>query len=100
MTQQMTFSEAKKAHMKNLKLYVPVVERVHGKEHPEFYQVRKLYDQLVDQIKEAGRRKPQLEETFKQLRETTSGYEVPGDVCESYEAVYRMLQDLDRAYHG
>ncbi|MFA7115408.1 MAG: iron-sulfur cluster repair di-iron protein, ric, partial [Candidatus Omnitrophota bacterium] len=25
-------------------------------------------------------------------------YTVPGDVCESYEAVYNMLSEVDQAY--
>lgn len=100
MTQQATFKEAWKANQKNLKLYVPVVERVHGKHHPEFYEVRKLFDALVEQIKAAGRGKPQLDEQFQALRLVTENYKVPGDVCESYEAVYHMLAELDQAYHA
>jgi len=34
------------------------------------------------------------------LRETTNNYTVPDDVCESYEAVYNMLSELDKAYHA
>ena len=36
---------------------------------------------------------PQLNAEFAQLREITKNYLVPDDVCESYEAVYRMLAD-------
>lgn len=39
-----------------------------------------------------------LDNEFKQLREITDNYTVPGDVCESYEAVYNMLSELDDAY--
>lgn len=100
MTQQMTFAEAKKAHMKTLKLYVPVVERVHGAHHPEFHEVRKLFDAMQEKISKAGRGRPQLQEEFVSLRQVTTNYTVPGDVCESYEAVYTMLQALDTAYHS
>ena len=34
------------------------------------------------------------------LREITDNYTVPGDVCESYEAVYNMLAELDKAYEA
>jgi regulator of cell morphogenesis and NO signaling len=37
---------------------------------------------------------------FARLREITDDYTVPGDVCETYEAVYGMLADLDKAYHA
>jgi len=100
MTEQMNFKDAQKAYLKTLGQYVPVVDRVHGQHHPEFHEVRQLFDTLAAKIKEAGRKQPQLEPEFARLREVTGGYAVPGDVCESYEAVYRMLAALDKAYHG
>ncbi len=100
MTQFSTFNEAWKANQKNLKLYVPVVEKVHGKHHPEFFDVRAQFDALVEKIAAAGKEKPQLDEQFAALRKITTHYSVPGDVCESYEAVYVMLKELDQAYHA
>lgn len=100
MTQQISFNDAKKAHLKTLKTYVPVVERVHGSHHPEFHDVRKLFDAMAEKISAAGRGRPQLEEEFAQLRQVTDNYTVPGDVCESYEAVYQMLKALDQAYQA
>ena len=41
-----------------------------------------------------------LKEEFVKLREITDNYTVPGDVCESYEAVYNMLAELDKAYEA
>jgi regulator of cell morphogenesis and NO signaling len=41
---------------------------------------------------------PELKEEFEKLREITNNYTVPTDVCESYEAVYNMLAELDKAY--
>ncbi len=100
MTTPMNFSEARKAYLKTLKLYAPVVARVHGEHHPEFHEVREQFDSMVVRMSEAGRKRPQLEEEFQKLRLITANYEVPGDVCESYEAVYRMLLALDQAYHA
>ena len=51
-------------------------------------------------VKKAESEKPELENEFKQLREITDNYTVPGDVCESYEAVYNMLSEVDKAYHA
>jgi regulator of cell morphogenesis and NO signaling len=42
----LTYSEAKKKHFQTLKQYVPVVERVHGGNHPEFHVVRELLDAI------------------------------------------------------
>lgn len=51
-------------------------------------------------MKDARAGKPDLVDEFVKLREITDNYTVPGDVCESYEAVYNMLAELDRAYES
>lgn len=95
-----TFNEAKKKFFQTLKQYVPIVARVHGGHHPEFHEVRKVVDAIMEKTKEAGTNKPTLNEEFAKLRELTDNYTVPADVCESYEAVYRMLAEIDKAYHA
>lgn len=99
MTSKQTFNDAKKLHLKTLNLYVPIVARVHGGSHPEFYEVQKLFNAVSVKLKEAKSKKPELDGEFAKLREITDNYTVPGDVCESYEAVYSMLAELDKAYH-
>lgn len=100
MSNQLTFNEAKEKHFKTLKQYVPVVARVHGGSHPEFHEVHKLFEAINGKIKEAGSNKPELKGEFAKLREITADYKVPSDVCESYEAVYKMLAEIDKAYHA
>ena len=95
-----TFNEVKKKTFQTLKQYVPIVARVHGDHHPEFHEVRKVVDTIMEKTKEAGTNKPTLNEEFTKLRELTDNYKVPADVCESYEAVYRMLAEIDNAYHA
>jgi regulator of cell morphogenesis and NO signaling len=95
-----TFNEVKEKYLERLGQFVPVVARVHGGTHPEFHEVRKLFDEINAKIKEAGSEKPELDNEFKQLREITNNYTVPSDVCESYEAVYNMLAEVDKAYQG
>ena len=95
-----TFDGEKERNLKKLEAYVPVVQRVHGESHPEFYEVRRLFDEINVKIKEAGSARPDLENEFAQLRGITGNYTVPGDVCETYEAVYNMLAELDAAYQG
>ena len=91
---------ANQGTLKRLDQYVPVVARVHGGTHPEFLEVRKYYDQIIEKMKKAGAEKPELDEEFAQLRKITSNYTVPSDVCESYEAVYHMLAEIDEAYQA
>lgn len=98
MNQQLTFRQAKARYLKKLALYVPVVDKVHGSNHPEFHEIRALAEVIIAKSNTAGVEKPMLEEEFIRLRALTGNYHVPGDVCESYEAVYQMLEQLDRAY--
>ncbi len=100
MSEQSTFNTLKGGHIKKLEFYVPVVARVHGESHAEFHEVRKVFDEITKKIKAGGVEKPALHMEFARLREITDDYTVPGDVCETYEAVYGMLAELDKAYHA
>ena len=84
-------------HIERLEQYTPVVERVHGESHPEFYEVRSLFDQINEKSKNHSD-DLDLNDEFNKLRECTNNYQVPEDVCETYEAVYSMLEELDKAY--
>lgn len=95
---ELLFDEAREKHFSTLRQYVPIVARVHGDNHPEFHEVRKLFETINEKAKEAGSDKPELNEEFARLREITGNYSVPGDVCESYAAVYNMLAEVDEAY--
>lgn len=92
------FNEAVEQNLGRLEQFVPVVARVHGGSHPEFHNVKKVFDEVSVKIKNAGADKPDLDNEFKELRQITDNYTVPGDVCESYEAVYNMLEEVDKAY--
>ena len=98
MANKQIFNEVTAKHLGTLGQYVPIVARVHGKHHPEFFDVQKLFDRMKQKIKEAGAEGPELSREFEKLREITSNYSVPADVCESYEAVYNMLAELNQAY--
>lgn len=94
------FIKANERTIKTLVQYVPIVDRVHGANHPEFHDVRRVFEEINLKAKEAGADKPELDNEFKQLREITNNYTVPDDVCESYEAVYNMLSQIDKSYHA
>lgn len=100
MANNQSFHAVRAKHLKTLEQYVPAVAKVHGKTHPEFHDVHKLFETLAKKTKEAGPETPDLDEEFEKLREVTGGYAFPGDVCESYEAVYNMLAELDQAYQA
>ena len=99
MDNMIKFNKIVDQNIERLGLYAPIVERVHGAGHPEFIEVRKIFNDIDMKIKEAGSLKPELEKEFKSLRKITDNYAIPTGVCESYEAVYKMLSELDKAYH-
>lgn len=96
----LTFNEAKEKNFERLEQFTPIVQRVHGDNHPEFHQVKDLWDQINENTQRADGDKPELDQEFTKLREVTDNYKVPGDVCESYEAVYNMLEEVDKAYQN
>ncbi len=96
----LTFDEVIKRNFEKLQLFVPIVARVHGENHPEFHDVHKLFDEISAKIKNAAPEKPDLDSELKQLRKITNNYTVPDGVCESCEAVYSMLAEIDKAYQA
>lgn len=96
----LTFDEVIKRNFEKLQLFVPIVARVHGENHPEFHDVHKLFDEISAKIKNAAPEKPDLDSELKQLREITNNFTVPDGVCESCEAVYSMLAEIDKAYQA
>ncbi|WP_197028446.1 hypothetical protein [Bacillus sp. EB01] len=54
---------------------------------------------MNEKVKKAGTNKPNLEAEFTQLRNITDNYMIPGDVCETYAAVYNMLSEAESSYH-
>lgn len=88
------FNEVLTNNKEKLAMYVPVVARVHGPTHPEFYEVQKEYDVIVTKLNA----NEDLNEQFANLRSITHNYRIPEDTCETYEAVYMMLGELDSAY--
>lgn len=87
-------------HSEKLNLFTTAITRAHGKNHPEAFDVRELYTQLEAKTKKAGSDKPDLDTEFTQLRAITDHYTIPGDVCETYAAVYNMLAEADEAYQA
>ena len=100
MNDKQAFRKIRAKHLKTLEKYVPVVARVHGEHHPEFYEVKRVFDGMVSKIRETKPQIPELEQEFIRLRDVTNGYTVPDDACETYEAVYKMLAELDEAYNA
>lgn len=100
MSKANTFEAIKAEQLVTLAQYVPIVDRVHGDHHPEFHEIRRVFEIIQEKIRSAGDEKPQIDDEIINLREISKNYTVPSDVCETYEAVYVMLSELDEAYHA
>lgn len=100
MAEKKSFEELKELYLARLTQYVPIVDRVHGNSHPEFHDVFSVYKTMNQKINEAGAEQADLTGEFSRLREITSNYTLPSDVCETYAAVYTMLSELDKAYEN
>lgn len=98
--QTATFNEVLEETFETLDLYTTAITRAHGKNHPEAFEVRKLFEVMNEKVKEAGIDKLNLDEEFIQLRNVTDHYTVPKDVCETYAGTYEMLAALDKSYHA
>lgn len=79
-------------HLATASTLAPVVERVHGKNHPELTRVRELTEAIAEAQNPAA-----VAELFGELRSITDDYAIPADACEGFTAAYDALQAADRA---
>lgn len=100
MSEKTKFQEVTKKVFPILVKYVPVVDRVHGDHHPEFHEVRQIFETIINKTKASAPLSPELDQEFTRLRELSSNYAIPADVCETYEAVYMMLKEVNDAYQA
>lgn len=98
--QTATFNEVLENYFEDLDLFTTAITRAHGKNHPEAFEVRELFEVMKEKVEEAGTSKPNLDAEFTQLRTTTDNYTIPGDVCETFAGVYNMLSEADKSYYA
>lgn len=82
-------------HLRQAAKLAPIVERVHGANHPELTRVRELTEQLQKVDGTASE-----SELFTELREVTKNYAVPADACEAFTATYESLRLADAAQNS
>ena len=97
---EQTFNEVITNHFEKLDLYTTAITRAHGKNHPEAFEVRELFETISGKVKDAGTNKPDLDAEFAQLRKITDNYTIPGYVCETYAGTFEMLSEVDKAYQA
>lgn len=77
-------------HLATAAELAPLIERVHGANHPELTRVRELTEQLT-----CSPDPEQIAGLFLELREVTDGYTVPSDGCEAFAGTYAALRAAD-----
>ena len=92
------YQEITDQYLEKLDVFSLAITRAHGKTHPETFKVRELFEKIKEKTNNATSSKPDLDAEFMELRQVTDHYKVPSDVCETYEAVYHMLLEIDDAY--
>ncbi len=68
-----SFTQIKKEYLNILKQYVPIVDRVHGANHPEFHEVRRIFENLHIEMEQTGTKKTELQEFFFSTKKLYSG---------------------------
>lgn len=93
-----TFNDLFEKNFETLELYTTAITRAHGKNHPEAFEVRSIFERMTEKVNAAGESKPNLDAEFAELRKVTSDYAIPGDVCDTYAGTYNMLAEADHVY--
>ncbi|MDO5028475.1 MAG: iron-sulfur cluster repair di-iron protein, ric [Bacillota bacterium] len=78
-----------------LNSFIPIVERVHGPHHQEFYEVARLFERVKAKVRAKD---SNMDDEFLRLEKVTDSYKIPDDVCETYEHVYKVLEKLNSLY--
>ena len=69
----------------------PIIEGVHGAQHPELTRVREIAQDL--RVSGDAARTSEL---FTELRSLTKNYALPDDVCEAFKMTYETLESADQ----
>ena len=80
-------------HMSTALQLTPLVERVHGADHPELTRVRELTELLGKATHHAVK-----EDLFRELRVITNSYDLPADACEAFTTTYRSLEGAEKEH--
>lgn len=88
----MTREEFMQQEEEKLEFFTTQIVKVHGQNHPELAEVRRLFSLLNAKL--AQNPAADLTKELKELKEVTHNYEVPSDACGAYRETYRLLKEL------
>lgn len=73
-----------------LELYTQAITKAHGKNHPEVFEVRRLYETIKDKVDNGDN----FTEEITQLKKVTNNFAIPNDVCATFEGTYKLLKEV------
>lgn len=82
-----------------LNMYTTAISKVHVGNHPEVHEVKALYEEILAEVKQEADATA-LTQAFDRLAAVTDHYEIPGDTCETFAAVYQDLENADKLYRA
>lgn len=90
----MTYQEiVNSSDVKELNKILPVVQRVHGGNHPEIYRAGEIYTEILNGMK-LGKRSVEMIKLLNELRSITGNFTAPADVCATFCRTYELLAKL------
>ncbi|EST89882.1 hypothetical protein T233_00988 [Vagococcus lutrae LBD1] len=92
----MTLKEYMNKHKKDLDLFTSALTKAHVDNHPEVKSVREVYVCIQDKI---DNEIENLDREFEKLDRITKNYEIPNDVCGTYEKTYNLLKEASNLYN-
>lgn len=81
---------------KKMELYTKAITKVHGKSHPEVFEVRELYQDIMEGVNGDSVDEARVNDGFAKLVQVTDNYTVPSDGCETFAAVYENLNEANQ----
>lgn len=89
------FNQFTEEEFEKLDLYTKAIVRAHGDHHPEFAEIRRSFENILEKHTNEN---PNLTSEFKDLREATNNYNTPADTCETTVATFDLLKEADELY--
>lgn len=83
-----------KKDMNRLSKLVPLIKKVHGKDHPELLTVHELFIQLKEVITQADAHL-KVAELFSEIEKVTNHFVLPADACPAYKETYEILEKMN-----
>lgn len=90
----MTYLEiVNSSDLDELNKILPVVQRVHGGNHPELSRVGEIYTDILNGIK-SGKSSEGMVKLLDELKSITGSFMAPADACATFCRTYELLAKL------